>query len=277
MANRLPWFPLYVDDYLNDTYDLNPCEHGVYLLLLSRFWVSGPLRDNLDALCRIAAGAQPQTVREILERFWELTGQGWVNRRMMKEMEKSEAVSARATAANQIRWGKKSIKTTTACIQMDIPLESKRISKCCPNTEEMEDMQNTEKKTSIKTTIEGIQMESNPHPHPHPQEEEQEDGTRKPQKQRKHHLSSKKDVDIAPDGVDQQAWTDFVQHRRERRDPLTTLGATKNANILRKLTTEQQREAVDTTIRNGWRGLFPPKQNGANTLNVQKRKTEIFA
>lgn len=119
MAARLPWFPLYVDDYLHDTYDLSACEHGVYLLLLSRFWVSGPLRDNLDALCRVAAGAPPQMVREILERFWELTGQGWVNKRMQIEMQRSQDKQKLRADAAKVRWEKNPTKTTKEPMQME--------------------------------------------------------------------------------------------------------------------------------------------------------------
>jgi hypothetical protein len=66
-----------------------------------------------------------------------------------------------------------------------------------------------------------------------------------------------------PEGVDQQAWSDFTAHRREIRKPLTELSATKNANILRTLPAEQQREAVNASIANRWTGIFPPKLNGA--------------
>jgi hypothetical protein len=62
-----------------------------------------------------------------------------------------------------------------------------------------------------------------------------------------------------PSGVDPQAWADFTAHRREIRKPLTSLSATKNANILRSMPRNQQREAVNATISNCWTGLFPPK------------------
>ena len=65
-----------------------------------------------------------------------------------------------------------------------------------------------------------------------------------------------------PDGVDPDVWAEFEGHRKDIRKPLTDRSRTKNANVLRKLGMEQQRECVDTTIAQHWTGLFPPKGNG---------------
>lgn len=85
----LQWFPMYHGDYLRDTVDLSPSEHGIYLLMLMNFFQRGPLPDDLDRLCRIAANGQPQEVRGILERYWILTDAGWINGRMAEERAKS--------------------------------------------------------------------------------------------------------------------------------------------------------------------------------------------
>jgi uncharacterized protein YdaU (DUF1376 family) len=84
---RLHWFPLYHGDYLRDTQDLSPAEHGVYLLLLMAFVSRGPLPDDLNRLCRLAAGAEPQDVRHILERYWSCTEAGWVNGKMERVLD----------------------------------------------------------------------------------------------------------------------------------------------------------------------------------------------
>jgi hypothetical protein len=65
--------------------------------------------------------------------------------------------------------------------------------------------------------------------------------------------------DVLPAGVDARAWVEFLAHRKEIRKPLTALAAKKNAEVLRKLSPGQQREAVDATIANRWTGVFPPK------------------
>lgn len=87
MTDTLSWFPMYHGDYLRDTPDLSPAEHGVYLLLLMAFVSRGPLPDDLNRLCRIAAGAEPQDVRHILERYWILQDDGWVNGKMARVLE----------------------------------------------------------------------------------------------------------------------------------------------------------------------------------------------
>ena len=80
-----PWLPLYCSDYLADTRDLSAEEHGVYCVLLMEGWLRGPLPDDLDRLRRMAAGAQPQAVRTVLERYWTRTEAGWVNARLERE------------------------------------------------------------------------------------------------------------------------------------------------------------------------------------------------
>lgn len=80
----LSWFPLYHGDYLRDTRSLSAAEHGAYLLLLMEFFQSGPLPDNVDRLCLIAANASAETVRHVLTRYWELTDAGWTNRKAEK-------------------------------------------------------------------------------------------------------------------------------------------------------------------------------------------------
>ena len=79
----LAWYPFFPGDYATDTQDLSCCEHGCYRLLLDAFWSRGPLTDDLNRLCRLAAGCDPETVRFILETYWTRNADGlWVNKRM---------------------------------------------------------------------------------------------------------------------------------------------------------------------------------------------------
>ncbi len=105
----LNWFPFYHGDYLRDTSRLSPSQHGVYLLLLVSFFNDGPLPNDPDTLCRIAAGASPTDVHEILKRYWVLTDGGWVNLKMdgvrQECMARDETNRTRALAAAHARWG----------------------------------------------------------------------------------------------------------------------------------------------------------------------------
>jgi uncharacterized protein YdaU (DUF1376 family) len=108
----LSWFPFYHGDYLRDTSRLSPSQHGVYLLLLVSFFNDGPLPNDPDTLCRIAAGASPSDVHEILKRYWVLTDGGWVNLKMdevrQQCIERDEKNRAKAIAAAHARWGESS-------------------------------------------------------------------------------------------------------------------------------------------------------------------------
>jgi hypothetical protein len=79
--------------------------------------------------------------------------------------------------------------------------------------------------------------------------------------------------DVIPPGVDPIAWQDFAAHRREIRKPLTSLSARKSADILRALSPDKQRDAVNASICNRWTGVFAPKPNGkaqqAGTVSVE--------
>lgn len=63
-----------------------------------------------------------------------------------------------------------------------------------------------------------------------------------------------------PSTINQQAWSDFEQHRKDIRKPLKPLSIVKNVNILKDLDHDQQQQCVDKSVSSGWAGLFPDKQ-----------------
>ena len=73
----------------------------------------------------------------------------------------------------------------------------------------------------------------------------------------------KKGESTLPLWVNQTAWQEFEQHRRDIRKPLTELARKKNLSVLQNLNAEEQQRSVDQTIANRWTGLFPPKDNHA--------------
>ena len=78
-----------------------------------------------------------------------------------------------------------------------------------------------------------------------------------------------------PPSVDPDAWSDFVQHRREIKKPLKGLAVTKNVNLLASMSRADQREAVDATIRNRWTGIFEPKRKAGETVSTGYRGARI--
>lgn len=67
------------------------------------------------------------------------------------------------------------------------------------------------------------------------------------------------DTDTEAD-INTSAWALYVEHRKElKAKPLTTRGVTMARNKLAKLSHDDQMTCVETTVANGWTGLFPEK------------------
>lgn len=79
---NLPWYPFYPGDYAADTSGLSCEEHGCYFLLLNASWTQGPLQNDLNRLQRLSANPSAETLRYILERYWKLIHQGWINEKL---------------------------------------------------------------------------------------------------------------------------------------------------------------------------------------------------
>ncbi len=80
--------------------------------------------------------------------------------------------------------------------------------------------------------------------------------------------NNEKNVINIPDWMNLEDWNDFVQHRidlhkADKRSPiLTKTSAKKMINTLVKLEQDQTgaaKEAMNISIINGWKGVFPPK------------------
>jgi len=76
--------------------------------------------------------------------------------------------------------------------------------------------------------------------------------------------------------VSTEIWLEFEQHRKEIKKPLTELSTKKNLEILNKLSPEEQREAVNTTISNRWTGIFPPKLTQKKTSGKMGRAKDVI-
>lgn len=101
--------------------------------------------------------------------------------------------------------------------------------------------------------------------------------TRKEKKKRKVEVAFDLSSLPVPDWVDLHSWEDFIQHRKDIKKPLSELAAKKSLQLL-SLYRDQQREIIDTSIRNGWQGLFPPKVNSHSLRNneTQGPRKKLF-
>lgn len=69
---------------------------------------------------------------------------------------------------------------------------------------------------------------------------------------------------VLPEWLPKESWIEFVQHRKERKNPLTELASKKSINLLEKMRSEGQdiEAVINTCIANGWKGLHPIKSQG---------------
>jgi len=66
---------------------------------------------------------------------------------------------------------------------------------------------------------------------------------------------------IVPKKINSAAWSEFEQHRKEMRKPLSELARTKAMNVIIDLPFDEQAKVIDKTIQNRWTGLFLEKTN----------------
>ena len=86
-----------------------------------------------------------------------------------------------------------------------------------------------------------------------------------------------------PDWLSEELWNDFKEHRKLYRKPLTPLAATRILKTLEQVAADyseaEARQCLDTSIANGWLGVFPPKAQAATSPRYQsldERNQSVF-
>lgn len=79
---------------------------------------------------------------------------------------------------------------------------------------------------------------------------------------------------LIPQGINQEAWTDWAQHRKEIKKPLTPTAMEKQFKLLLEYPYDQK-EIIDQSIQNSWQGLFAPKRT-PQQKNLAQRNREAF-
>lgn len=107
---RLPYMPLWVDDYQRATRHLSTEAHGAYLLLIMAAWESAsaslPDDDQILAGFAKATPARWAKLKPLVMSFWTLDGRAkrWVQKRLTKERRLAVDRKAKASDAAAIRW-----------------------------------------------------------------------------------------------------------------------------------------------------------------------------
>ena len=118
------YMALFTGDYLRDTRHLTPQKHGIYLLLLMYCWdTRGPApldEQECAGISNCRSADEVESLRYVLERYFVHMNDGWYNARMVKEIEKAEALSSvwseagKRGAEARLRLGKTSPVATSA-------------------------------------------------------------------------------------------------------------------------------------------------------------------
>ena len=91
------WYKRYIGDYQRDTGHLSMVEHGAYTLMLDAYYATAkPLPENQEVLFRLLRAVttkEQSAVKAVLDQFWHLTEDGWINARAAIEIGKYMAQS----------------------------------------------------------------------------------------------------------------------------------------------------------------------------------------
>ena len=80
-----------------------------------------------------------------------------------------------------------------------------------------------------------------------------------------------------PDWLNKESWSEYKQHRKDIKSPLTQLAETKALKKLKYLLDGgfNQVEVIDQSIENGWKGLFEVKGKNQGRVQPKEFKLEI--
>lgn len=87
------------------------------------------------------------------------------------------------------------------------------------------------------------------------------DNNSKEKRSKKRSLIEQSIIDI-PSWIKKELWTEFLQHRKSMKSPMTELAQKKAFTALEKMKGQGQNieEVINNSIVNGWKGLFPIKE-----------------
>ena len=96
--------PLFVADYLADTWHLSPAEHGAYLLLIMNYWQRGkPLPSDDAKLARLLrmSAKEWSSVKCEVSQFFRDDGDTWHHARIEDELERCRTKAEQASRAGR--------------------------------------------------------------------------------------------------------------------------------------------------------------------------------
>lgn len=112
------FMPMFWGDYWRDTGHLTGAQHGAYLNLIGRYWVSGrPLPDDDAQLWRLALCDSIRAwvgMRHVVLSLFHISEDGWRHKRIDAELLQAEQRYAKRSNAAAIKWSKQKQSTCNA-------------------------------------------------------------------------------------------------------------------------------------------------------------------
>ena len=141
------FYSFHIGDYSSHTRHLSPIEDIAYRRLLDlAYSIEKPIKNEIRDISRlINLRDYQQEILDVLDEFWELTDEGWINNRVLKEIVLCGKKSEKAALSAKSRWdaikrernANASVNHANASIveSSDFPLETdkscERINKSC--------------------------------------------------------------------------------------------------------------------------------------------------
>jgi len=216
----LPYIQLYVADYLADTMHLTTEQHGAYMLIIMNYWQTGkPVPESrLKHVAKLTNDRWPDVERTLKEFFRQGENGEWIHDRIDIDLAKVKGKVYKASKAGKASAAKRAEKTGLKVT------DSKGVSNGRSNS--------VQHKSNHKDTDTDTDTDTD--------------------------KTKGKKPFVFPDWINQKAWDEFEQHRRDIKKPLTDLARKKNLAIMEKHQ-DKQAMIINLTIANRWAGLFEPK------------------
>lgn len=87
----------------------------------------------------------------------------------------------------------------------------------------------------------------------------------------------RKQPPVLHDTLPQDAWAEWLEHRRKKRWPNDATTLQKQLKVLAPFDQEIQRQMLETSIQAGWQGIFPPRGSSPGVRVRAKSVAELEA
>lgn len=132
---KLPYLPMFVDDFFGGTLRWDGEKQAVYALLLMHQWASGPLPKTANEIAE-AIHYEPQRFRKLWEsvqRKFSMTEEGWINRRLEEvRAHANEIAGERSKAGKAGAAAKAKLKQKAAEAKAIEQANAEAIASCLP-------------------------------------------------------------------------------------------------------------------------------------------------